>query len=276
MREHLTTRGGEASQVTREAISQGIKQVVAVGGDGTLNEVVNGYLDETGKALDSEVTLGLLPSGTGSDFRRSLGFRTREDSLRALTGAHTRLVDAMRIEFTSGDGAQLSRFGINVASFGLGGETVALVNRWRESLPSWIGGRARFIAAALSALKRHRSVPIKVLLDGRRGVDVAGNLIVVANGQYAGGGMMLAPNAELDDGLLDVILTDRLTRFDIIKELRRIGRGGHLQNPKVSETRAGDVSIRAAERLPIDIDGEMSGYTPAQLTVLPSVVRFAV
>ena len=276
LREHLTTRSGEAEQVTRQAISQGIPRVVAVGGDGTLNEVVNGYLDESGKALNSEATLGLLPSGTGSDFRRSLGFRTSADSIRALAGTHTRRVDAMRIVFTGVDGAELSRFGINVASFGLGGETVALVNHWRASLPSWIGGRARFIAAAVSALKRHKSVPITVRLDYEREVAVAGNLIVVANGRYAGGGMMLAPNAELDDGLLDVILTDRLTRFDIIKELRRIGRGGHLKNPKVSETRAGDVSICAAEPLAIDIDGEMAGYTPARLTILPSVLRFAV
>ena len=276
LREHLTTRSGEAAQVAREAIRLGIKRVVAVGGDGTLNEVVNGYLDEAGRPLNPDVTLGLLPSGTGSDFRRSLGLNTHEDSILALTNDRTRLVDAMRIRFTSGDGAELSRFGINVASFGLGGETVALVNKWRESLPSWIGGRPRFIAAALSALKRHRNVPIKVRLDGDREVAVAGNLIVVANGRYAGGGMMLAPNAELDDGLLDVILTERLTRFDIIRELRRIGRGGHLKNPKVSETRAGDVTIGADERLPIDIDGEMSGYTPARLTILPSVIRFAV
>ena len=87
--------------------------------------------------------------------------------------------------------------------------------------------------------------------------------------------MMLAPNAELDDGLLDVLLTDRLTRLDIIMELRRIGRGGHLKNARVSETRAGDVSICSGDPVPIDIDGEMSGYTPARLTILPSVIRFA-
>jgi YegS/Rv2252/BmrU family lipid kinase len=276
LREHLTTRTGEATEVTRQAITQGITRIVAVGGDGTLNEVVNGYLDQSGKALNPEATLGLLPSGTGSDFRRSLGFRTGADSIRALAGTRTRRVDAMRIVFTGGDGAELSRFGINVASFGLGGETVALVNKWRESLPSWIGGRARFIAAAVSALNRHRSVPITIQLDCEREVAVASNLIVVANGQYAGGGMMLAPNAKLDDGLLDVILTDRLTRFDIIKELRRIGRGGHLKNPKVSETRATDVAICAAEPLAIDIDGEMASYTPARLTILPSAIRFAV
>ena len=182
----------------------------------------------------------------------------------------------MRIVFTGRDGADMSRFGINVASFGLGGETVALVNKWRASLPSWIGGRARFIAAAVSALKQLRSVPVNLQLDGEREVAMSSNLIVVANGRYAGGGMMLAPNAELDDGLLDVILTDRLTRLDIIKELRRIGRGGHLKNPKVSETRAGVVSICAEEPLALDIDGELAGHTPAHLTVLPSVVRFAV
>jgi YegS/Rv2252/BmrU family lipid kinase len=276
LREHLTTRSGEAAEVTREAIRQGIARVVAVGGDGTLNEVVNGYLDESGKALNPEASLGLLPSGTGSDFRRSLGLRTREDSIRALACGRTRLVDAIRIEFTSGDGAELSRFGINVTSFGLGGETVALVNKWRESVPSWVGGRARFIAAAISALSRLRSVSLRIRLDSDREVAVSSNLIVVANGRYAGGGMMLAPNAELDDGLLDVIVTDRLSRFDIVKELRRIGRGGHLNNPKVSELRAGDVSIGATEPMPIDIDGEMLGYTPAHLRVLPAVVKFAV
>jgi diacylglycerol kinase family enzyme len=121
LREHLTTRSGEATQVTRESINNGIKRVVAVGGDGTLNEVVNGYLDETGKPLNPEVTVGLLPSGTGSDFRRSLGLRTREDAIRALTGTNTKRVDAMRIVFTSADGAELSRFGINVASSDLEG-----------------------------------------------------------------------------------------------------------------------------------------------------------
>ena len=124
-------------------------------------------------------------------------------------------------------------------------------------------------------MMRLKSVPLRIQLDGESEVSIESNLIVVANGRYAGGGMMLAPNAELDDGLLDVLLTDRLTRLDIIMELRRIGRGGHLKNPKVSETRAGEVSICSADPVPIDIDGEMSGYTPARLTILPSVIRFA-
>jgi YegS/Rv2252/BmrU family lipid kinase len=274
--EHVTTRAGEATEVTREALRGGIARVVAVGGDGTLSEVINGYLDESGKAVNPEVAIGLLPGGTGSDFFRSLGFGSTREALRALAGASTTLIDAVHIVFTSPEGAKSSRFGINVASFGLGGDTVALVNQWRETLPIWIGGRARFVAAAVRALGRYKNIPISIEFDQNRSVTVDSNLIVVANGRFAGGGMMLAPNAQLDDGLLDVMLTDRVTRLGIVMELRRIRRGGHLKNPRVSVTRAKSISVSTETPLAIDIDGEMSGYTPARLTIIPSTVRFAV
>ena len=274
--EHLTTRAGEATEVTRDAIIRGIGRVVAVGGDGTLSEVVNGYLDESGRPVNPDATIGLLPSGTGSDFSRSLGFGSPQQALGALAGGSTRLIDAVHIVFTSAEGAELSRFGINVASFGLGGDTVAQVNKWRGSLPSWVGGRARFVAAAIRALSHYRNRPISIELDQNRRITVESNLIVVANGRFAGGGMMFAPHAELDDGLLDVILTDGISRLGIIRELRRIGSGGHLQNPKVSETRAKQILVSAQTPVAIDIDGETFGYTPARLTLMPSIVRFAV
>jgi YegS/Rv2252/BmrU family lipid kinase len=274
--EHLTSRAGEATEVTRDAIIRGIARVVAVGGDGTLGEVVNGYLDESGRAVNPDATIGLLPNGTGSDFSRSLGFRSTRQALRALAVGSTRLIDAIHIVFTSAEGAQLSRFGINVASFGLGGETVAQVNNWRGSLPSWVGGRARFVAAAIRALSHYKNTPVSIELDQNRRITVESNLIVVANGRFAGGGMMFAPHAELDDGLLDVILTDGITRLGIIMELRRIGSGEHLKNPRVSETRAKEILVSTETPLAIEIDGEMSGYTPARLTLLPSTVRFAV
>lgn len=272
--EHITTRAGEATEVTRKAVTQGIGCVVAVGGDGTLSEVVNGYLDESGKPVNSDAAIGLLPNGTGSDFCRSLGFRSPEQALRAIASARTTPIDAIRIDFTAADGTQLSRFGINVASFGLGGDTVDLVNQWRERLPSWIGGRARFVAAAVRALGRYKNIAITIGFDREKTVTVSSNLIVVANGRFAGGGMMFAPHAQLDDGLLDVVLTDRLSRLGIIMELRRIGRGGHLKNPKVSLSRAREIDISAERPVAIDIDGDMSGYTPARLKVIPSIVRF--
>jgi diacylglycerol kinase family enzyme len=170
------------------------------------------------------------------------------------------------------DGRSDSRCFINVASFGLGGDVSALVNRWRETLPRWIGGSVRFAAAAIAALGRYKNVAVTLRLDGRE-IKINSNLIVAANGRFAGGGMLLAPHAELDDGLLDIIVTDNATRFDVIKELPRIQRGAHLKNPKVSEMRAREVSINSAESMAIDLDGEMVGSTPAKLRVLPLAVR---
>jgi YegS/Rv2252/BmrU family lipid kinase len=272
--EHTTSRAGEAVEIARDAISSGAGSVVAVGGDGTLNEVVNGYFDESGRAVNPSAAIGLLPSGTGSDFRRSIEINDWREAVRALVESKTRLIDAARITFTDANGKIAVRSFINMASFGLGGDVSALVNLWRYSLPRWIGGQARFAAAAISALKRFKNKSVTVEMDGKRTVEIISNLIVVANGRFAGGGMMLAPNAKLDDGLLDVILTDRATRLDVLKELPRISRGGYLKNPKVMELRAREVSIRSDEPMAIDIDGEMIGHTPARLTVLPAAVRF--
>jgi YegS/Rv2252/BmrU family lipid kinase len=272
--EYFTTRAQEASEVTRDALTNDVARIIAVGGDGTLSEVVNGYFDLDGRAINSAASIGLLPSGTGSDFRRSLGLKGRDDSIRKLIEGDTRLLDVARAEFRGHDDVTMSRFFINVASFGLGGDVSGLVNRWRNSLPRWIGGRARFSAAALAALGRYRNVRVSIRLDDQQDLQISSNLIVVANGKFAGGGMMLAPNAELDDGLLDVIVTDGVTRWDVIKELPRIQRGGHLKNPKVSALRARDVSIESQEPIAADLDGEMVGYTPVRITVLPGAIKF--
>ena len=134
--EHLTTRAGQATEITRRALNREFNCVVAVGGDGTLNEVVNGYLNEAGQAVNSSATLGLLPSGTGSDFGRSLGLRTYRDFIRAVAASSTRWVDVVRVVFRHKDGSICSRFFSNAATFGLGADAAALVNQWREVLPT--------------------------------------------------------------------------------------------------------------------------------------------
>jgi len=274
--EQMTARAGEATEIARRALRSGTGRIVAVGGDGTLSEVADGYFDSEGAAINPMAAIGLLPSGTGSDFRRSIEINSGPDAIARIAEGKSRLIDAVRAVTTTNEGASVTRHFINVATFGLGGDAAAFVNDWRERLPRWVGGRARFIAAALRALDRYRLRSVEVLLDDQLHKKIASNLVVVANGRFAGGGMMLAPNAELDDGLLDVILTDGATRFDVIKELPRIGRGGHLKNPKVTEMRARQVSITTDEPMAIDIDGEMAGYTPARMTILPSSVRFII
>ena len=269
----MTTRAGEATEVTRRAVRAGNANIIAVGGDGTLSEVVNGCFDEDGNIVDRDSALGLLPSGTGSDFRRSLGTGTNDQLIRSILHSKTRSIDAARVEFQNNRNEKSFRTFINVASFGLGGDVSALVNAWRERLPRMISGRARFAAAAIAALRRYKNVEVSITLDDRS-IKINSNFIVVANGCFAGGGMMLAPNAELDDGLLDVILTNEISRFDIVRELGRIQRGAHLNHPKVTELHAREITIAASRPMPIDLDGEMVGTTPARITVLPSAIRF--
>ena len=271
--ECVTAHAGEATEIARQALKSGATAIIAVGGDGTLGEVVNGYFDEAGRAINSDASLGLLPSGTGSDFRRSAGLMSRSQSVRALIDREARLIDVVHASFTSLEGGSASRFFINTASFGFGGDVSALVNRWRSTLPRWIGGRARFAAAAVATLRRYRNLVVSMRLDGRE-VQANSNLVVVGNGKFAGGGMMLAPNAEIDDGLLDVIVTDNVSRLDVIKELPRIQRGAHLKNTKVSEMRARVFSIESEIPMALDLDGESSGFTPAELRVVPLGVRF--
>jgi diacylglycerol kinase (ATP) len=272
--ERQTTHAGDALGITTVAIESGIKRIIAVGGDGTLNEVLNGYLDAGGSAIDRQAAIGLLPSGTGSDFRRSIGLLKNADAIRAIVESHPRPIDAMKVEFENQNGEKITHHSMNVVSFGLGGDVTTYVNNWRETLPNWVGGKVRFVAAAVFALKQFKNKKVRVTIDDKSAFAIQSNLIVVGNGRFAGGGMMLAPEAVLDDGLLDVILTSAATRFDVIGELRRIYVGGLLKNPKVSLYKATTVAIESDEKLAIDIDGETVGFTPARVSILPLAVQF--
>src|SRR5262249_624941 len=223
--EHFTTGPGDATLATRKALEMSVLQVVAVGGDGTLNEVVNGYLDSNGCPLNSEARLAVLAGGTGSDFRKSLysaapgsGFGSRQgipahdpgprgiqNAIEAIAGSESRQIDAGLVHCVDRLGGPASRFFINVATFGLGGDVSRLVNGWRGRLPAWIGGRARFAAAAIRALAHYRTGPVVVRTESSE-VNVQSNLLVIPNGRFAGGGMMLAPDVLVDDGLFDVVI----------------------------------------------------------------------
>jgi diacylglycerol kinase family enzyme len=290
--EHFTAGPGDAAVATRQALTGDTQQVVAVGGDGTLNEVVNGYLEGDGRPVNPQARLAILAGGTGSDFGKSLytqdsaatGFGSRsrarhsksdgiEKAVSALAGSRSRLVDAGLINCRDQDGAPVARFFINVVSFGLGGDVSRLVNGWRGWLPGWIGGRTRFAVAAIRALANYKTTAVTVRTDQSE-IIVESNLLVIANGRFAGGGMMLAPHARIDDGLFDIVITDRASRLDVIRELPRIRRGGYIDNPKVSLLRAAEVSLLTELRIPLDIDGESGDYAPARLSALPSAIRF--
>ncbi len=276
--ERVTARPGEATAITRDALKASENCIVAVGGDGTLNEIVNGYFDPSGQAINPQAVIGLIPCGTGSDFSRSLELKDQSEACRILTLGISGMIDLLEIEFADSDGNLIKRYAVNAVSFGLGSEVVASVNSWRESWPRWIGGFPRFAIAALAALKNFQNRPVEIQLENKTEskseMQIFSNFLVAANGKFAGGGMMFAPNAKLDDGLIDLLTTDQATAFDILTELPGIRHGSHLRNPKVKVFQSGEVIIQSRPQLPLEIDGETAGFTPARLTVKPAALRF--
>ena len=196
---HHTSAPRDATTATRQALAGGYDRVVSCGGDGTLNEVVNGFFGPDGRALSSDAVLGLLPSGTGGDFRRTLGLSTDPTALAAVLAAnHVRRLDAGRITYD--DPATPPTQFINIADCGVGGEVVARVNRSR-SKGGGVRGTAVFLGISLTALLTFGGRPIRLILDGAGSTLEIQNL-VVANGRYFGGGMRIAPGGRARRRLL--------------------------------------------------------------------------
>jgi YegS/Rv2252/BmrU family lipid kinase len=269
---HLTVAPGDATTVTREAIlHQGIRRVVAVGGDGTLNEVVNGCFDERGDRLGESLEVGVIPSGSGADFRRTLGMPHDPDAAaRLLAGGATRQVDIGRITFADGS----TRHFVNVADCGIGGEVAARVNRSHHKGEGLLG-TAVFLRISLATLLTYRNREVTLNLDGEE-IHRRVQQVVVANGRYFGGGMHIAPGAEPDDGLFDVVIVRALSKAASLAAVPRLYRGTHLTLVAVEVRRARSIQIAVSRGEPptlFDLDGEQVGSAPASIVVLPRALR---
>ncbi|MBJ7610158.1 MAG: diacylglycerol kinase family lipid kinase [Candidatus Dormibacteraeota bacterium] len=272
---HSTTHPSEATAVTRAALREGYTRVVAVGGDGTLNEIVNGFFDLDGTAINSHAVLALLPSGTGGDFRRTIGLPTDPATLaRILAANHVRRIDLGRIEHD--DRATAPRQFINIADCGVGGEVVARVNR-SGSKGGGIRGTTVFLGISVRALMSFGGRPIRLTLDGEITETEVQN-VVIANGRCFGGGMRIAPDAELDDGRFDVVVWPALGRLRTLATVPSVYRGRHLHRPEFIVRRATNVRVEPLDSRPLlfDIEGEQVGRAPATLTCLPRALNFCV
>jgi len=266
----LTSAPGDATRLAADALRRGAKSVIAVGGDGTLNEVANGFFVDGGPAAD--VAMGLLPFGTGGDFRRTLGIPIDlEGAAAAIKSRNLRPVDVGEIEMTGLDGNPYRRRFINIADAGIGGVVVERVNRTSKAL----GGRISFQYAALMTLLTYKPQPVAVKTAEKEWAGKAQN-VVVANCQYFGGSMHVAPQAQPDDGLFDVIVFGDIARFDAIKSMNSIYKAQHVHNPKVQAWRSAKVELTSEERVLVDVDGEMCGTLPATFTVLPKALQVIV
>jgi diacylglycerol kinase (ATP) len=270
----LTKRSGEAVEIAEREARAGRRFVIACGGDGTINEVANGLLRS-----ESETELGLLPSGTGGDFRRTLGIPTRTaDAARALREGETRLMDAGRVTFVNGHGEEESRFFVNVASFGMGGDVIKRVKS-REGLPAGaarlLGGRLSFAAAALQAAVTFEKPSVRVSLDGGAAARITVANFCVANARYFGGGMKIAPEALVDDGRFDVVAVGDVSALTVLVNSYRLYLGTHLGMQEVHHAFARRVRAESADGSPVklEVDGELAGSLPAEFELLPRALR---
>lgn len=283
---HHTQRAGDATIQTRAALQSGVQLIVVVGGDGTLSEAAEGFfqfndnLDLPPTPINPSATLAILPAGTGDDFARGLR-RSRAplqiwiEALLAYVRGET---DSRQIDVLYGlcDGFQKPFICLNASTMGIGGETASRVAAQGGFMRKF-SGEFRFVFAAVGALAAWRERRVRVTVEGREVADGPMNLIGVANGLYAGGGMMFSPEARLDDGKLDVVTASGLSRKQVVTELSRIHTGGHVNNPKVTVTQGANVRIETLllqDAMLLEADGNVKGVTPVEFQVIPRALRF--
>ena len=289
---HHAGERDETENVTRRALGEGYQIIAIVGGDGTLSEAARGFFESpTDDAtlapapVNRAAALAVLPAGTGDDFARGLtGRRAPLDEWLARFTTYcrnsgeslARVVDVLWAQTTDAlvrEGAR--RFVcLNAATLGIGAEVAASVTAQSETLRR-APGEVRFALAALAALKRWRERRVEICIDGNS-FACETNLIAITNGTYAGGGMNFAPRARLDDGMLDVVTACGISRSELLRELPRVYRGGHVANPKVRVMRGARVRIeteRPEDAMPVEADGDVRGHTPLEFQVMPAALR---
>lgn len=265
---HRTGHPDHGTELTRQAIQAGATTVIAVGGDGTVNEVVNGFF-HNGKLHREEVALAVLSAGTASDFARSLSLPESAERLsRQIQEQRIVHIDVGLIEYTSHSGNLETRYFLNVADAGYGG---ALLQRWNR-VKKFVPGPPAYFVGLLLNLLFYDNLPVQYRLDGGDVVRQHLNALIVANAQYFGGGMWIAPEARPDDGWFDVIVLGDVNKMEIMANLRRLYNGTLCEYPKVQCMRARRIEAWSEATVFLECDGELIGKLPCTFEMLPAAL----
>jgi YegS/Rv2252/BmrU family lipid kinase len=261
-----------AISLTRQALRDGYELIVALGGDGLINEVVNGFF-EGARAVNPQAILGILPFATAADFVKTAGIpRDFSEAVKRLDTSTAKPCDLGLISSEGLDGQPVLRYFINVADFGVGAEVVDRVNRTTKRF----GGRASFTWSILRTMPFYRNKTMFYSIDKTDETEARINNLIVANGRFYGAGLQPAPEAKIDDGLFDIAVIGDIGFLEVARNLGKLRDGTYLKLPQVGFRRGKSVSARCAERVLIEADGEVVGRLPATFDLLPAAINIRV
>lgn len=267
-----TKAQGHATEIVQEAITEDWDGILSMGGDGTHNEVLNGFFDENGALLRENLALGILPAGSGGDFARMI-YPTR-DPIKAVKNLRNHKIQNIDVGHCRLLSEKKSRCFLNLASLGMSAEVVRNANRGRKLF----GGRITYHLGVLKTALSYKQHPIQLKVDQNTVQSDKTRMIAIANGRFAGGGMMLAPNSSFQDGLLDVVIVGEMSGLATLFHSTKLYKGKHLALKQVDVFQG--VDIHAEQTAPdqgtvyVELDGEEVGQLPARFEILPRCLPF--
>lgn len=273
----FTKHAGEGIDLAVDAARKGTRLIIACGGDGTISEVANGILSS---GTDAE--LGILPSGTGGDFRKTIGIPARaSDAARILRDGRTRQIDVGRVTFLQANGEHESRYFLGVASFGMSADVISRVKaggpEWLPAkAPRWLNGKISFGLAMVQSAVKTQATRVIVELDDEPARRLTVANLCIANARFFGGGMKIAPDAKLADGQFDVVSIGDLGAPRILANAPRLYLGAHLGMSEVGHALAKKLTARPlyeGQRIEFEVDGELPGHLPATFQIIPKALR---
>ncbi len=266
---YLTAKPEDAARIARMKLIEGAELIVCVGGDGTLNEVINGFMDESGPIRD-DTLLGFVPSGTGCDFIKTVPIPAGiEQSLDTIKEGYVKVIDVGRLRHRNDHGHPVTRYFHNIVSFGLGGEVDERINKSSKVFGPFIS----FIWATLVSIFLYGKKNIRIEIDNSYSRNVIAWNIAVANGQYHGGGMCVAPDAAIDDGLFHITVIGNLTLAEVFRHLPKLYNGRIKDIKDVSILTGKTISAFSEERVLVDCDGEQPCCLPIVADIMPAALR---
>lgn len=267
----MTEYPHHATAIAREiAEKKELDCLIVMGGDGSIHEVVNGLIDKNGTVINPKLKIGILNSGRGCDFIRTLGIPViAGEAVSKLVGAKTKAVDVGQIKISRGDKTEIHYF-INSFSYGLGGEVAKNIQR-NESMFS--PTTTYFIASTLGFLKS-KPFEVEFSINGEKSFTQECMNIFVMNGRYSGGGMHWAPPGRIDDGLLDLIVVEKLPKLKLAMVTPKVYDGTFLSVKEVKHTQVKSVRMKAQKELAMEMDGEVTQGQDIELSVIPNAIQF--